>query len=237
MDSNKLGQHISSRFNDELQHIRSQVVAMGKLVEQQVELAVQAFVHGDAKLAERVIQQEKHVDDFETAIDASCTQVHALRQPTAFDLRLLITVIKTVTELEQIGDLAVDITSAAIRITDIEKKHFAHREAQYLSDLVQNMLHGALDAFERMDFDGIAGIIDQKDSIEHVHLSILQQLVAQMMADPRNIKRMLEVMATVRAIENIGEHASSICRYVIYLVSGKDIRHLNPDEVARKLQE
>jgi phosphate transport system protein len=237
METNKIGHHISRQFNEELEEIRNKVLAMGGLVEQQFEFAVQAFINGDIELAEQVIQQDKQVDDFEIAIDEECIQILALRQPTAFDLRLLIVVIKTITELERIGDLAERIANMAIHLDDIEKKYEAYHEVQHLCDLVKEMLHGALDAFARMNIDDILAITGQDDNVDREYVSIIRQLVAQMMEDPRNVKRTLNVLWTVRAIERIGDHAVNICEYVIYMVKGKDVRHLSPEEMERKVRE
>jgi phosphate transport system protein len=236
METSKIGHHISRQFNEELEDIRNKVLAMGGLVEQQFEFAVQAFINGDSELAEQVIRQDKQVDDYEIAIDEECVQILALRQPTAFDLRLLIVVIKTITELERIGDLSERIANMAIHLDDIEKKHEAYHEVQHLCDLVKNMLHGALDAFARMNVDDILAITGQDDNVDREYVSILRQLVAQMMEDPRNVKRTLNVLWTVRAIERIGDHAVNICEHVIYMVKGKDVRHLSPEEMERKVR-
>jgi phosphate transport system protein len=236
MEANKIGHHISRQYNQELEDIRNKVLAMGGLVEQQIELAMQAFMSGDTELAEQVIQQDKQVDEYELAIDQECIQTLALRQPTASDLRLLIVVIKTITELERIGDLAERIASMAIHLEDIEKKYEGFYEVQHLAEFVKDMLHGALDAFARMNIDDILEITGQDDNVDREYVSIIRQLVAQMMEDPRNVKRTLNVLWTARAIERIGDHAVNICEYVIYMVKGKDVRHLSPEEMETKVR-
>lgn len=235
METNKIGHHISRQFNEELEDIRNKVLAMGGLVEQQIEFAIQAFIKGDIELAEQVIQQDKQVDNFEIAIDEECIQILALRQPTAFDLRLLIVVVKTISELERIGDMAERIANMAIHLDDIEKKYEGYHEVQHLANLVKDMLHGALDAFARMNIENILSITGQDDNVDREYVSIVRQLVAQMMEDPRNVKRALNVLWTVRAIERIGDHAVNICEHVIYMVKGKDVRHLSPEEMERKV--
>jgi phosphate transport system protein len=236
METSKIGHHISRQFNEELEDIRNKVLAMGGLVEQQIELAVLAFINGDTELAEKVIQQDKQVDDYEIAIDEECIQILALRQPTAFDLRLLIVVVKTITELERIGDLAERIAHMAIHLEDIEKKYEQYHEVNHLGNIVKEMLHGALDAFARMNIDDILEITRQDANVDREYVSIIRQLVAQMMEDPRNVKRTLNVLWTARAIERIGDHAVNICEYVIYMVKGKDVRHLSQEEVERKVR-
>lgn len=236
MEPKKIGHHISRQFNDELEDIRNKVLAMGGLVEQQIEFAIQAFIAGDSELAEQVIQHDKQVDDYEVAIDEECVQILALRQPTAFDLRLLIAVIKTITELERIGDLAERIANMAIHLDDIEKKYEGYHEVQHLGELVKEMLHGALDAFARMNVDDILTITSQDENVDREYVSIVRQMVAQMMEDPRNVKRALNVLWTVRAIERIGDHAVNMCEHVIYMVKGKDVRHLSPKEIEQEMR-
>lgn len=236
MDPNKIGHHISRQFNEELEDIRNKVLAMGGLVEQQIESAVQAFINGDSELAEQVIQNEKQVDEYEVAIDEECIQILALRQPTAFDLRLLIVVIKTINELERIGDLAERIANMAIHLDDIEKKYEGYYEVQHLGALVKDMLHDALDAFARMNVEDILSITGQDENVDREYVSIIRQLVAQMMEDPRNVKRTLNVLWTARAIERIGDHAVNICEQVIYMVKGKDVRHMSKEEIEQKMK-
>jgi phosphate transport system protein len=236
METSKIGHHISRQFNEELEDIRNKVLAMGGLVEQQIEFAVRAFINGDTELAEQVIQQDKQVDDYEIAIDEECVQILALRQPTAFDLRLLIVVIKTITELERIGDLAERIAHMAIHLEDIEKKYEQYHEVNHLGNIVKEMLHGALDAFARLNIDDILEITRQDANVDREYVSIIRQLVAQMMEDPRNVKRTLNVLWTARSLERIGDHSVNICEYVIYMIKGKDVRHLSQEEVERKVR-
>ena len=149
MDNSKIGHHISEQFNKELEDIRNKVLTMGGLVERQIELAVEAFTTGDMEMAELVIKQDNQVDALEMAIDLECTQILALRQPTAFDLRLLITVIKIIHEIERVGDKAERVAEMAIKLAGVENK-FPHHELEHMAELVKGMLHDALDAFARM---------------------------------------------------------------------------------------
>lgn len=236
MEAKKIGHHISRQFNEDLEGIRNKVLAMGGLVEQQVDFAIQAFITGDSELAEQVIQQEQRVDQYEIAIDGECIQIMALRQPTAFDLRLLVVVTKTINELERIGDQAERIALMAIHLDGFEKKYQGHHEIQHLADRVKEMLHGALDAFARMNIDSILAITEQDNIVDREHVSIIRQLAAQMMEDPRNIKHTLNILWTARAIERIGDHAVNICEHVIYMVKGKDVRHMTPEEIEQKIR-
>ena len=235
MDNSKIGHHISEQFNRELEDIRNKVLTMGGLVEQQIELAIQAFATGDAELAELVIKQDHQVDTLEMAIDLECTQILALRQPTAFDLRLLLTVLKIINELEIIGDLAERIAKIAIQLSDGESKANHYHELQHMSDLVKDMLHGALDAFARMSIEDITLITGRDDNVDREYNSIVRQLITRMMEDPRNITRTLNVLWTVRAVERIGDHACYICEHLIFMIKGEAVRHLTQSELEEKL--
>ncbi len=235
MDNSKIGHHISEQFNKELEDIRNKVLTMGGLVERQIELAVQAFTTGDMELAELVIKQDNQVDALEMAIDQECTQILALRQPTAFDLRLLITVIKTIHELERVGDKAERIAEMAIKLAGVESK-FPHHELEHMAELVKGMLHDALDAFARMSVEDVATICERDQNVDREYDNVLRQLITRMMEDPRNITRMLDVLWTVRALERIGDHACYICEHLVYMVRGQDVRHLTQEELERKVK-
>ncbi|MDD5460299.1 MAG: phosphate signaling complex protein PhoU [Methylococcales bacterium] len=235
MDNSKIGHHISEQFNKELEDIRNNVLTMGGLVEQQIELAVQAFTSGDIELAEEVIKQDNQVDALETAIDLECTQILALRQPTAFDLRLLLTVIKIIHEIERVGDKAERVAEMAIQLAGVESK-FPHHELEHMAELVKGMLHDALDAFARMTIEDVSEITQRDDNVDREYENILRQLITRMMEDPRNITRTLDVLWTVRALERIGDHACYICEHLIYMIKGEDVRHLSQSELESKLK-
>jgi len=218
MDNKKIGQHISGQFNKELEEVRDKVLVMGGLVEQQIELAIRAFSQNDMELAELVIKQDNQIDDLEVDIDAECTQILALRQQTAFDLRLVLTVLKVINELEVVGDLAKRIAKMAIQSSDIDGKTNQYYEIDHMADLVKSMLHGALDAFARMTIDNIASITERDESVDREYASIVRQLITRMMEDPRNITRTLSILWTVRAMERIGDHACYICEHLIFMV-------------------
>ncbi len=236
MENNKIGHHISRQFNQELEDIRNKVLIMGGLAEQQIECAVRAFMTGDMELAEQVIQKDRQVDTLEKEIDRECLQILARRQPAAFDLRLLIAVIKSITELERIGDQAERIARSAIHLDDIEgSSHENYYELKHLADLVKEMLHGALDSFARMNVGQVVYITEQDENVNREYISIIRQLISQMMEDPRNIKRTINVLWAVRALERIGDHACNICEYVIYMVKGEDVRHISQEELEAKV--
>ena len=235
MDNSKIGHHISERFNIELEDIRNKVLAMGGLVERQIDLAVEAYTTGNMELAEQVIKQDDDVDALEVAIDQECTQILALRQPTAFDLRLLITVIKIIHEIERVGDKAERIAEMAMQLAGDESK-FPHHELEHMAELVKGMLHDSLDAFARMTIDKVPEITALDDKVDREYDNILRQLITRMMEDPRNITRTLDVLWTVRALERIGDHACYICEHLVYMVNGVDVRHLSQEELEKRVK-
>ncbi|PPD40111.1 MAG: phosphate transport system regulatory protein PhoU [Methylobacter sp.] len=236
MDNSKIGHHISRQFNTELEDIRNKVLEMGGLVERQLELAIQAFTTNDVETAELVIKQDNQVNDMEVEIDLECTQIIALRQPTAFDLRLLLTVIKIISELEIAGDHAERIAKMSIQLSDTDGRHDQYQEILHMADVVKEMLHGALDAFARMSVDGITVITGKDEKVDREYSSIVRQLITHMMEDPRNITRTLNVLWTVRALERIGDHACYLCEHLVFMVKGEAVRHLNQQELEEKMK-
>jgi phosphate transport system protein len=237
MDNSKIAHHISENFNKELEDIRNKVLMMGGLVEAQIEQAVKALASGDMELAELVIKQDNQIDELEMAIDAECTQIIALRQPAAFDLRLLLVVLRVINELERVGDLAERIAKMAIYLSNNnEGRTDQYYELQHMSGLVREMLHSALDNFARMSVDNITEVIGSDEQVDREYASIIRQLITQMMEDPRNITRSLDMLWTVRALERIGDHARYICEHLIYMVKGEDVRHLTQAELEQKMK-
>ncbi len=234
MDNNKLGHHISEQFNKELEDIRNKVLIMGGLLEQQIDLAVQAFTTGNIEIAEVVIKQDNQVDEMEMAIDQECTEILARRQPTAFDLRLLMSVIKIVHELERVGDKAKRVSEMAIKLGGGNGK-VTYYEIEHMAELVKSMLHDALDAFARLDLASLSQITERDDNVDREYDNILRQLITRMMEDPRHITRALDVLWTVRALERIGDHACYICEHLIYIVKGEDVRHLTQHQLEEKI--
>ena len=236
METADLGHHISRRFNEDLERVRSRVLAMGGFVEQQLQKAVTALVEGDSRLGVAVAADDQQVNIMEIAIDEECSRILATRAPAAGDLRLIVAIIKTITDLERMGDEGEKIGYIASRLADMERPADKYREVKHLARLVSEMVHDALDAFARMDADAALKVAHQDKLIDEEYESIQRQSITFMMEDPRTIRRALDVMWIVRALERVGDHAKNICEYVIYMVHGKDVRHTSLEDVERELR-
>ena len=219
--------HISKRFDQELEDVRNQVLTMGGLVETQVNNGIKALVDSDTEVASKVVKKDHKVNRMEVDIDERCVQILARRQPAAGDLRLIVAIVKTITDLERIGDQAEKLGRNQLELTDrgATSGHYANLE--HLGELVSKMLNRSLDAFARMDVDDARKTHAMDKKINAEFEGVMRQLITHMMEDPRTIKDVLRVTWSVRALERIGDHAKNICEYVIFLVLGKDVRHLD----------
>ena len=236
METNR-GQHISRQFDADLEHLRSQVLAMGGVVEEQIADAVEAFINADFKLAEKVVLRDHEVNGLEVALDEECSRILALRQPAAGDLRLIFAIIKTITDLERIGDQAERVVKPIIRQGDGGLSSEYYPVIRHLGDMVKRMLHDTLDAFARMDPDEALKVHAGDLEVDREYEAITRQLVTVMMEDPRNIKSSLNVMFAARALERIGDHSKNINEYLVYMVHGKDIRHTSSSPQGKALAE
>lgn len=232
MENKRIGGHYSHRYDAELEEIVNRALAMGGLVEAQLSSALRAFIEGDAERAEAVIENDTRVNTFEVTIDERCVEIFARRQPAAMDLRLIVAVIKTITDLERIGDLAESIARMAQRQAEGERlRKQTFRDIETMGNRVTRMLEEALDAFARMDAAAAVEVVRQDFAIDRDHEAIIRQNVTYMMEDPRNISRMLDVTHATRALERAGDHVRNMCEYTIYLVKGRDVRHIDLSEM------
>jgi len=229
-------QHISQQFEQELQDIRSRVLAMGGLVEQQVDNALKSLKRADVELARNVMDEDGLVNDFEMKIDEECIQIIALRQPTARDLRLVTVILKAITDLERIGDEAYNIAQKTLNITGNEHSKKNYSELSKLGNHVRELLRDALDAFARLDVDAALNVAREAQEADTEYESFMRTMLTYMMEDPRTISRVLDLMWSARALERITAHTHNLCEYVIYLVEGKDVRHLSVDKMEQLLE-
>ena len=218
-------EHISKQFDAELEAVRSRVLQMGGLVEEQIVKAVDGLASGDLAALDRVIEDDHRVNAMEVGLDESCSQIIARRQPAASDLRLVMAIIKTITDLERIGDEAEKIARMAKLIHEAERAHLPRLELKHVASLALAMLRKALDAFARLDVESALQVVKQDRGVDDEFRSILRQLITFMMEDPRTISRCLETLFMAKAIERIGDHAKNMAEYVVYMVEGRDVRH------------
>ncbi len=235
METADLSHHISRRFNEDLERVRTRVLAMGGLVEELLGKAVTSLIEGDSTLGESLAADDLKVNGMEVAIDEECSRILATRAPAAGDLRLIVAIIKTITDLERIGDEGEKIGNIASRLAVMERPENKYREVKHMSRLVAEMVHDALDAFARMDAQAALKVARRDRMVDEEYESIHRQCITFMMEDPRNIRRTLDVMWIVRSLERVGDHAKNICEYVIFMVHGKDIRHTRLEDVERDL--
>lgn len=235
MDKLNLGQHISRQFNRELEDVRNRVLTMGGLVEQQVADAVRALVANDVPLAEQVIEKDREVNAMEKGIDEECNLILARRQPAASDLRLVLSIVKTITDLERIGDEAERISRLTLRLAEAERATTSYREVERLGRHVQSMVREALDGFARLAPEVAVKLAHEDREVDDEYDAIMRQNITYMMEDPRNVRRTLDMSFVARSLERIGDHAKNIGEYVIYLVEGKDLRHAPLEEMEREV--
>ena len=235
METADLSHHISRRFNEDMERVRTRVLAMGGLVEDVLGKAITSVVEGDSSLGESLAADDLKVNAMEVGIDEECSRILATRSPAASDLRLIVAIIKTITDLERIGDEAEKIGSIAARLATMERPENKYREIKHMGRIVAEMVHDALDAFARLDAVAAVRVARRDDAVDEEYESIQRQGITFMMEDPRSIRRALEVMWIVRALERVGDHAKNICEYVIYMVHGKDVRHTKLEDIERDL--
>jgi phosphate transport system protein len=230
MDKLNIGQHISRQFNEELENVRSQVLKMGGIVEEQLSHAVQALVETNATLAREVVKNDYRVNALEVAIDEECTRIVARRQPAASDLRLVMAVIKTITDLERIGDEAKRVARMVAEEMKGTLNQETCQELEHMGGLVRGMLRGVLDAFARMDVYTAVEVVHKDSKVDAKYGSITRHVMTYMAEDPRSIPLMLNIMWAARAMERMGDRCQNIAEYIFYLVYGRDIRHISMDE-------
>jgi phosphate transport system protein len=219
--------HTSKEFDAELEFLRQQILTMGGIAEQQIRYAVEALRTGDAKLVTHVAAEELRMNELERNIDELVASVIARRNPTASDLRMVMTILKTGTDLERIGDEAKKIALASRALGAGERlRQPGYAEIARVAAIVVEMLRRSLDAFARLDLIDTPEIVRLDDEVDARFRAILRQLLTYMIEDPRTISPALDTIFVAKSLERIGDHAKNISEYLIYMIKGKDVRHL-----------
>ncbi|RKH09605.1 phosphate transport system regulatory protein PhoU [Corallococcus sp. CA053C] len=216
--------HTDKAFEQDLRNLREKLLAMGAKVEALVAQSVRALTDRDSALAEKVVGADREVNRLEVDIDDLCRRILALRQPAASDLRLITTALKIVTDLERIGDLAVNIAERSMDLNQVPPLA-PYVDTPKLADLAQQQVKKALDAFVSGDAAKAEEVLKGDDLLDALFLKIFNELLAYMMEDSRNIRRATALMFIAKHLERVGDHALNVAEMVIYMVRGKDVRH------------
>lgn len=232
MDNLQFGRHISGQFNEDLERVINNVMHMGGLVEKQLSDALASVGKADVELAKKVLNNDYQINAYEVSIDDECTRIIAKRQPAAGDLRLIMAIVKTIADLERIGDEAEKIAKVAL-------ESFSSKQEDLLANLenlgrhVIEFLQASLDAFTRMDYETAIKIHQMDDKINREYEALMRQLMTYMMEDPRSIPQVMTVIWSARALERIGDRCQNICEYIIYFVKGKVVRHTTAEDLKK----
>ena len=228
-------EHISKQYDYDLEALRSRMMQMGGLVESQVRSAIAGYLEFDEARIEQVIQDDARVNELEVQVDNDLGQIIVRRQPAASDLRLLLAMSKSVVDLERIGDEAAKIARMAREIHSAGRMSGAPLTAVvHISEIAIGMLRKSLDAFARLDAAAAARVFAEDAAIDEEFRGILRQLITFMMEDPRTITSALKIVWVAKALERIGDHAKNISEYVIYIVKGRDVRHMPLADLERE---
>jgi len=213
------------KFDEELKNLKDKILMLGALVEEQVQNAVNALVKRDSKLAKDVIERDTQVNRLEVEIDEECIRLIALRQPAGSDLRFITTAMKLVTDLERIGDLAVDICERAMEL-NLEPQLKPFIDIPRMADISMQMLKGALDAFVNRDSKLAQEVCARDDEVDNLNVQIFRELLTFMVEDSHSITRAVRISYISKYLERVADHATNIAEMVVYLVEGKIIRHM-----------
>ena len=227
--------HTAHSFDVELNDVKHKVMTMGGLVESMVHNGLEALLAMDESLGTQVMEDDHKANQLELDIDEDCTRILARRQPAASDLRLVLTIIKTITDLERIGDEAEKLGRIGVKLSTESNVPAYYKDLRHLGEHVKVMLRDALDAFTRMDVEAAFHTAAKDEAIDTEYSNFTRLMITHMMENPANVSHALDVSWCARSLERIADHACNICEYVIYLVEGQDIRHSNLDEMRKKL--
>jgi phosphate transport system protein len=224
--------HTDKIYEEELTRLRTHILEMGGLVEDQIAQAIRALTERDEALARATIERDHTVNRLDVEIDDLCIKLLALRQPAARDLRLITTGLKITTDLERIGDLAAHVAERAVELlAELPIKPYI--DLPRMADLASDLLHRSLDAFVREDAELALSVCASDDALDKLHAQLFRELISFMVEDPKTISRAMRLLFVSKALERVGDHATNIAEMVIFMVHGRSIRHL--DAVPRVL--
>jgi phosphate transport system protein len=235
MDKLNLSKHISSQFNEELEQIRNHVMSMGGLIERQLYDALTAIANNDSELAQQVIENDLKVNEWELQIDKECTRMIAKRQPAASDLRLIMAILKSIADLERIGDETRRIAKVALESLNSDQQDLLVN-LDNLGRHVAQMLHDVLDAFARMDIEAALSVYKEDKKVDREYEAITRQLMTYMIEDPRSIPKVMNVLWSARSLERIGDRCKNLSEYIIFFVKGKVVRHSSVEQLEQEVR-
>ena len=231
-----MNEHTSKNFDLELESLRTRVLQMGGMAEQQVRKAIDGLYGGNRQLLEQVIRDDDRVNQMEVEIDALCNQVIAKRQPTAIDLRMIVSVLKAISDIERVGDKARKIARHGLSLAG-QSKPTLNIELGHMADTALRMLRLSLDGFARLDVSLVTEAMHLDQTVDAEYQAVARQLITYMMEDPRTITHALDILSIAKAIERIGDHATNIADYVIYMIKGLNVRHVPTAEIEARIAE
>jgi phosphate transport system protein len=229
--------HLSSQFDTDLTSISTKVLQMGGLVEAQIARAMRALANFDTDMCDQVLAVEQEINALEIEIDGDCHNIIARRQPTARDLRLVMAISKTITNLERAGDEAAKIAKRTKRLMQDPSAHaLNYAGVERSGEMAATILRHALDAFARLDTAEAVSILKEDKAIDEEFRGFMRELITYMMENPRTISVSLDLLFIAKAIERIGDHAKNIAEFIIYIVKGTDVRHAGREALEREIQ-
>ena len=215
---------MARHFHEELEGLKQTLLGMGALVEDQIRRVMRALVERDDQLAQNVIERDREVNAYDVEVDEKCVELLALHQPTAGDLRFITTAMKIVTDLERIGDQAVNIAQRA-RELNLEPQLKPYIDLPRMAQRAQAMVKESLDAFVGRDTELARRVCGEDGAVDDLNHQIFRELLTFMMEDPKTIPRAIRLILIARFLERVADHATNIAEMVVYMVESKMVRH------------
>ena len=216
-------------FEDELSDLKVQILKMGSLVEEAIDHSIKSLVERNSDLARQVIENDARINAFDVSIDEECIRLIALRQPTAGDLRFITTAMKITTDLERMGDYAVDICERALELNE-EPQLKPYIDIPRMAEIAEGMVRDALQAFLEQNTSLAYEVINRDDEVDQLTVQIFNELLLFMIKDSTTITRAIKISYISKYLERIADHATNLAEMVVYMNEGKMIRHTSPPE-------